>query len=160
MMSHRRLRRWAPRLLLLGILAAVTVATAADQFVPTPFSKTELARALTVDGVSVKRLARGGNLLLPPAARPLVRQEDAERVAAAQLGGATVRQTILAEVHSMSPTAQGRLCWVVSMLPHRGIWHPSSGPPRGGGYQRRLPGTYILIFVDAVTGEFVMGHGG
>jgi hypothetical protein len=63
-----------------------------------------------------------------------------------------VREAVLARVHTH--LLNGRLCWVVSVLPPGGVW---SNSPLGA---RPLRGTWQIHFIDANTGENLGGSAG
>ena len=68
-----------------------------------------------------------------------------------QAGG--VRETVLAIVESPNrPIVNGKLCWVVS-LALNGMTFASSGPPGRSGAVGRP--SYLLVFIDAQSGQFL-----
>ena len=110
----------------------------------------------TIGAVSADRLAESGTVLLNPFPwdRPEITQSQAERLALQQAPGATVLQSVLAEVvETNAGTKQPRLCWVVS-LPASLV---SSYGPSGSAPFRA---TFNLVFIDAHSGEIVFGSAG
>jgi len=110
----------------------------------------------SIAAVSADRLAESGTVLLNPFPwdRPEITQPQAERLALQQTPGATVLQSVLAEVVETNAGAkQPRLCWVVS-LPASIV--SSYGPPGSAP----LRATFNLVFIDAHSGDFVFGSAG
>jgi hypothetical protein len=110
----------------------------------------------TLRAVSNDRLAQDGILLLNPFPwdKPDITQAQAQQTAMKSMPGGQIFQLVLAEVVKTNPTTEKpRLCWVAS-LP--GSLVASYGPP--GAPVRTA--TFNLVFIDAHTGDFVMGVAG
>lgn len=103
--------------------------------------------------------AEGVSLSAPSTQTPAISAAQADSVAEnSVVPNATVREHILADLtDSTKPDIADRLVWVVSVMPPGGVW--SVGGP-GSGAPSRQPGTYMLVFVDAQTGEFLYGVSG
>ena len=109
----------------------------------------------SLNSVSSKTLAASGISLespeVPMSSTP-VGKAQAERVAVGRSSETVVREAVLARVHTH--LLNGRLCWVVSVLPPGGVW---SNGPLG---TRPLRGTWQIHFIDANTGENLGGYAG
>ena len=124
--------------LVLGAAAGIWVfLTAQTSPPPPPVSTTAL------EGISLRDLAAGGIILstLDPAVRPKVSRQAAEQLALDGFPSVSLRQSIFAHVvaHNID-----RPAWIVSLNPND-LALP--GPP--------AEIEYLLVFVDAETGEFI-----
>ena len=107
----------------------------------------------TLSAVSPQTLADRGIVLTAPTGSPAVAEADATNTALANFPG-TATEAVLATVESPGvPMLVGCLCWVISVNPDAPI-----GDVAGPGESPR-PATreYLLVFVDATTGEYLYG---
>ncbi len=113
---------------------------------------------VSLETVPSQRLAAEKLELRAPSRAANVSKSRAEFLARSYFPGSDVRESALAAVRDPNvPVVNGRLCWVVSLSLPGGIYHPSAGPR---GNTMRLPASYLLVFVDADTGDFVFGDMG
>ena len=113
-----------------------------------------------LSSVSSAALAHTGIRLQPPTSSAVVSQEAAERAAVRAAPGRTVRETVLADF-SNTPAAPpiDTLAWAVSMTVPPGFPMASAGPfPGHPGMEPEL--SYLIVFIDARTGAFIMATGG
>lgn len=136
-------------------LAAIVAVTGFSLSVKTARGNTV---SIVLPSVSSSTLAASGFALTAPTASASTSDAQAVKRALSEFPGATVRDSTLALVANpeVPILGDGRLCWVISIVPPGGIWSVSSGVP---GHSR-LPGSYRLVFVDASTGDFVLSVAG
>jgi len=102
------------------------------------------------------RLTWEGMRLDQPQHSAIVGAATAAQAATSRFGRARVREEVLAEVRDTHvPAVDGKLCWIVSVMPAGGLWFPS-GPPSSKPSQAR----FLLVFIDAQTGAFLLGDMG
>lgn len=99
-------------------------------------------------------LAAHLNLEQPTSTTPSVSRSSAETAARAAFPMAgTVRESVLAYLNSPNyPADTGKVYWVVS-LELNGMQFPSTGP--FGSKATRPQPNYLLVFIDAQTGQYV-----
>ncbi len=122
---------------------------------------TEEVGALTgpmLSSVSSTALAHTGIRLQPPTSSAVVSQEAAERAAVRAMPGRAVRETVLADFSKTDTVpAIDTLAWAVSMTVPPGSRMASAGPfPGHPGMEM----SYLVVFIDARTGAFIMATGG
>jgi len=130
--------------------------------------ETSTAQDLDLDGVSADELRQGFGVVLEPPRpedRASVGPERALEVARSERGPDTkAREVILARIHEGSGrVVDGQLVWVVNLDPGSFLPIPPLGLGAGAsdvtaaaaGEQRAA---FSLIYVDAVTGEFLFGQ--
>jgi hypothetical protein len=108
-----------------------------------------------LSSVSATVLAQAGIRLQPPTSSAAVSQEAAEQAALRSVPGRAVREAVLADfsnTHTVPPI--NTLAWAVSLTVPPRI---ASSGPRGHSPTKPL---YLLVFIDARTGTFIMGAGG
>lgn len=138
--SRRRVfRLW----LLLGLAVLVIVG-----------ATTAASSAPSLATVSTKTLIASGISLENPGlfTATTIGKGQAEGLAVGRSTTTVVRESLLARVHTQ--LLQGRLCWVVSIMPAEGIW--SYGPIGS----KPMQGTWDIEFIDATTGEHLGGYDG
>ena len=120
-----------------GILVLLTAQTSPP---PPPVSSTAL------EGISLRDLAADGITLstLDPEVRPKVSREAAEQVALDGFPSVSIRQSIFAHVVAYNID---RPAWIVSLNPNN-LGLP--GP--------RAEIEYLVVIVDAETGEFIFAN--
>jgi hypothetical protein len=98
--------------------------------------------------------------LQPPRSSAVVSQEEAERAAVRATPGRAVRETVLADFrNSHAVPAISTLAWAVSMTVPPGSPMASAGPfPGNPGME--VAASYLVVFIDARTGAFLMATGG
>ncbi len=110
------------------------------------------------------QLISSGTTLLPSppgAEAQAVPRSVAEQVAAEQEPGVAIEEVVLARLLDGS-MASGRLTWVVSLDPATAHGPASHGPGPTGPVSvprpaERWMNDFALVFVDALTGEFMHG---
>ncbi len=109
-----------------------------------------------LSSVSAAALAQAGIRLQPPTSPAVVSQEAAGQAAVRSMPGREVRESVLADftnIHAVPPIST--LAWAVSLtVPSRAV---SGGPFRGHTPMKPL---YMVVFIDARTGTFIMAAGG
>jgi len=114
----------------------------------------DLGNGPTLASVSTQGLASHAIYLGQPASQAILGQDAAVTTALAQFPGSHVRETLLAQVtDTRVPVINGRLCWIVSIVPSTGIVMPSAGPDG----HTPIYGDYFLVFVDAKSGTYLFG---
>jgi hypothetical protein len=149
-MKQTRLMTAVAGLAIAAVAAFIVVAGAASQ-AGSPVLQTVSASTLR---------ARGISLAAPTNEAPAITAAAAVTTAGKVWGTDTqIREEVLASVTDVgSPGMDGRLCWVLSLMPKRGIPIPGGG--RAGDQVRPQPATYLLEFVDAQTGADLYGISG
>jgi hypothetical protein len=106
-----------------------------------------------------EQLASAGITFRAPSAPAVISSDVATRAALVQVPGGTVDQIILADFTDThrSPAVSG-LVWAVSFRPSAAVVRP--GGPAVGHSDAMAPLVYIVILIDANTGEFVEGLSG
>lgn len=108
-----------------------------------------------LSSVSAAALAQAGIRLQPPTSSAVVSQQAAERTAVRSMPGRVVHEAVLADfsdTHTVPPI--DTLAWAVSLtVPLRG----GSNGPRGHPPVKPL---YMVVFIDARSGAFIMAAGG
>lgn len=109
--------------------------------------------------VSAATLAAEGVTLAFPTTDAAVSGAKAEAVAEnSVIPNSTVREKVLANLTDTTvPGMTNRLVWVVSVMPPGGVWATGGGVP---GITERQAGTYMVVFVDAMTGQFLYAASG
>jgi hypothetical protein len=111
-----------------------------------------------LSSVSSTALAHTGIRLQPPTSSAVVSQEEAERAAMRKMPGRTVRETVLADLSDTHAVpAINTLAWAVSLTVPPGSRAPSAGPPPG---HPGMEPSYLVVFIDARTGAFIMATSG
>ena len=109
-----------------------------------------------LSSVSAAALAQQGIRLQPPTGSAVVSQEAAKQAAVRSMPGREVREAVLADftnTHAVPPVST--LAWAVSLtVPSRAV---SGGPFPGHPPMKPL---YMVGFIDARTGTFIMAAGG
>jgi hypothetical protein len=110
---------------------------------------------VTLQTVTASRLSAIGMYLYQPTVSGTVSESQAENAAAAAVPSSSgVRESALARVVDPNvPQLNGGTFWVESMS---GFQAPSAGPPPGVS----LTESFMLVFIDPSTGQFVFGVGG
>jgi hypothetical protein len=114
---------------------------------------------VTLTTVSTATLAASGTTLTTPStSNPPVTAAQADAVAVkSQGGGNVVLEHALANLTDTGvPGMTNRLAWVVSVMPYGGFTWSHGGV--GTGPPQRA--TYMLVFVDANTGDYLYGASG
>jgi hypothetical protein len=95
-----------------------------------------------------------GIRLKPPTSSALVSREAAERAALRSMPGRVVREAILADfTDSHAVPAIDALAWVVALtVPSQALGGPPPGHP--------MKPLFMVVFIDAGTGAFIMAAGG
>lgn len=144
MMSHHAFVKRAILAALLG--AAVSAAVVLS------LSASATAQPPTLTSVSPRALTERGISLDTPAQAATVSRDAAVRVALWFQARSEIRDAVVAQVRAAGlPEINGRTCWVVSIMPPGGIWSVIGEPGAP-----RLPQKYLLVFVDARTGAFLL----
>jgi hypothetical protein len=108
--------------------------------------------------VSSAALAHAGIWLQPPTSSAVVSQEAAERAAVRAASGRTVRETVLADFsNAHAVPVINALAWAVSMTVPPGSAMASAGPFPG---RPEVEMSYLVVFIDARTGAFIMATSG
>lgn len=107
-----------------------------------------------LSSVSSTSLADMGIRLQPPASSAVVSQEAAEQAALRSMPGRAVREAVLADFsNTHAVPAISTLAWAVALtVPSQ----TRAGPPPG----RPVKPLFMVVFIDAVTGAFIMAAGG
>lgn len=111
-----------------------------------------------LNSVTSTALASSGIRLQPPTSTAVVSQEAAERAAVRAMPGRTVHETVLADfsnTHAVPPI--NTLAWAISLTVPPGSRMTSAGPPPG---HPEIERTYLVVFIDARTGAFIMASSG
>jgi hypothetical protein len=70
-----------------------------------------------------------------------------------------VKEQLLAKVQDPSvPSIDGRTLWIVSLAVAGGLPQPGAGP--SGANNPRRVASYVLVFLDPSSGQFVFGDAG
>lgn len=144
-------RRWS-RVATLSAIACVAIAAT----IPLLAAGND---SVTLQTVSATRLAAEGMSLHQPDISASVTQAEAIQSAALEFPPSPqIRESVLALVQDANvPLIDGRTLWIVSLMPPGGFMPPSTGPAPGTDVP---PASYILVFIDPTTGEFVFGDAG
>jgi hypothetical protein len=112
-----------------------------------------------LNSVSASTLAEAGIQLRAPSGSAAIRQATAQQTALQAFPGtSTVRETVLADLSNTHHVpAINTLVWAVSLTVPSGFCPASAGPPPGN---RGMRVSYLVVFIDAATGEFIMATSG
>jgi hypothetical protein len=111
-----------------------------------------------LSSVSATALAKAGIQLQAPTSAAVVSQAAAERTAVLANPGSAVSETILADFsNTHSVPAINALAWAVSLTFPSGRRAASAGPHPG---HRPMEPSYLVVFIDATTGAFIMATSG
>jgi len=114
--------------------------------------------SLMLNSVSATALARAGIRLQAPTKPAAVSQDAAQRAALQAMPGSAVRETVLADFSDTHHVpAISTLAWAISLTDASGFRPHPAGPARGGAVVKP---SYLVVFIDAGTGEFVMATKG
>jgi hypothetical protein len=151
-------RRGLVLLAVLGSMAACGGVIAPGATAPSPSSSS----GKLLQYVSDAALARTGDVLSPPNAAAAVSQEQVQptAVAEAELGdAATPREVVLARLQRPYPPYNDELVWVFDFATPAG--YKGSGGPPGASTAPPAFVTFVLVYIDAQTGSWVMtSYGG
>ena len=107
-----------------------------------------------LSSVSTADLANAGIQLGAPTASATVSQAAAQQTALQQFPGSTVREAVLADFSNTDHVpAINTLAWAVSLTVPPGL--TPQGPV---GPTAKF--TYLVVFIDATTGQFIMSTSG
>lgn len=109
------------------------------------------APSVALQSVTSRTLAASGVILQPSAEAPMIGSDQAVSTIQNYFPNAQVRERLLARVEDthVHPSIDG-LFWVLSIVPHDGIY----------SFDRRMTGTYQLVFINASTGMYTFGLSG
>ena len=107
-----------------------------------------------LSSVSSISLANMGIKLQPPASPAVVSQEAAEQAALRAMPGRIVREAVLADFsNAHAVPVINTLAWAVALTVPPRAW---GGPLPG----RPVKPLFMVVFIDAMTGAFIMAAGG
>jgi hypothetical protein len=107
-----------------------------------------------LSSVSSTSLDNMGITLQPPASPAVVSQEAAEQAALQAMPDRIVREAVLADFsNTHAVPAINTLAWAVALTVPSRAW---GGPPPG----RPVKPLFMVVFIDAMTGVFIMAAGG
>ena len=107
-----------------------------------------------LSSVKSTSLADMGIRLQPPTSSALMSREAAEQAAMRSMPGRAVREAVLANfTDSHAVPAIDTLAWVVALtVPSQALGGPPPGHP--------VEPLFMVVFIDARTGAFIMAAGG
>ena len=165
LISHHRIRSIFGVGLIAGAALVVGISTnvlAQQPPTPTPQQPVTSTPAVQLPAPSIKDVVDGleGNVVLnPPVGASSISQTAAEQTALGRYRGSSVLEVGLYLVKLTYPSGE-RLAWVVSLVPPPGYKPHSAGPGIPGTPIVQSPVRYLVVIIDAKTGETLLAISG